>query len=75
MKQWVTGSGPGTLAWGIERGEERPLECMQHAGDVIFVPHRFGHGTINTQASVGIAVEMESACQDAGVIGIPPRWH
>ena len=24
---------------------------------------RFGHGTINTQASVGIAVEMESAYQ------------
>jgi hypothetical protein len=44
---------------------DKPLECMQHAGDIMFVPQRFGHGTINVQESIGIAVEMESGCQDA----------
>ena len=33
---------------------------MQRGGDVIFVPHLFGHGTYTVQESVGIAVEVGS---------------
>ena len=52
----------GTIATGASScgpcdGSLRP--------DIMFVPQRFGHGTINVQESIGIAVEMESGCQDA----------
>lgn len=32
-----------------------PLECEQRAGDVLFVPHLWGHGTVNLEESVGVA--------------------
>jgi hypothetical protein len=45
------------------------LECMQHAGDVIFVPHLWAHGTYNTRQSIGSAVELESSST-----GTAPQW-
>jgi hypothetical protein len=41
----------------------KPLECTQRAGDIIFVPRWFGHGTYNLQATVGVAVEIEPGSQ------------
>ena len=42
----------------LERlGQEPPLECVQEAGDVLYVPCDWGHGVLNLEASVGVAVE------------------
>jgi hypothetical protein len=46
----------------LKRGK-KPLECMQHGGDIIFVPGWWGHGTYTVQDSVGIAVEMSEGMQ------------
>jgi hypothetical protein len=37
------------------------LRCIQHAGDVIFVPSGWAHGVLNLKESVGIAVEFRYA--------------
>ena len=34
-----------------------PLECTQNAGDVLFVPPAWGHAVLNTEPSVGVAIE------------------
>lgn len=52
-KQWLAEDYPNLTP------EQRPLECMQRGGDVIFVPSMFGHGTYTVQESVGVAVELE----------------
>jgi len=45
---------------GVERpGERPPLECVQHAGDVLFVPEDWSHATINLETSVGVATEFD----------------
>ena len=33
-----------------------PLECEQRAGDVLFVPRLWGHGTVNLGEAVGVAI-------------------
>ena len=38
-----------------------PLECEQHAGDVMFVPSFWGHAVINVRTAVGIALEFDHA--------------
>jgi hypothetical protein len=40
--------------------DEFPLECTQHAGDVIFVPSAWGHAVLNIKTSIGFAVEFDS---------------
>ena len=37
----------------------QPLECMQNAGDVLYIPSGWGHATINIDESIGFAVEFE----------------
>ena len=39
-------------------------ECVQHDGDVIFIPESWGHATLNVQASVGVAFELRFDQQD-----------
>ena len=41
-------------------GALRPLECVQEAGDVMFVPDFWGHMILNLRESVGIAGEWET---------------
>jgi hypothetical protein len=55
MKQWIKEEYPKLPP------ERRPLECMQNGGDIIFVPHLYGHGTYTVKAAVGVAVEMANA--------------
>lgn len=48
------------LEW-LRRGQNGtslppPIECIQQAGDVLFVPRLWGHGTINLGESVGVAM-------------------
>ena len=54
FKQWLRDQYPKLP------DEEKPLECMQRAGDVLFVPNLFAHGTYTVQESVGVAVEFNS---------------
>ena len=48
------------LDWYRRRQEAgvRELQCLQHAGDVVFVPAEWGHSTLNIEASVGVAFEL-----------------
>lgn len=34
-----------------------PLECVQEAGDIMYVPTDWGHGVLNLETSVGVATE------------------
>ena len=36
-------------------GQPPALECVQRAGDVLYVPPLWGHGTINLGETVGMA--------------------
>jgi hypothetical protein len=69
-KQWYLSPPPQALystqpaaEWAAERlGEKaRPPEhlfmCVQEAGDVLFVPHGWGHAALNLNTSVGVAIE------------------
>ena len=40
--------------------EQRPLQCTQRAGDVMYVPYAWGHGCFNTQTSFGFATEVDT---------------
>lgn len=45
--------------WWKEVYKNRPdaLECVQHPGDMVFVPDMWGHGVINLRESIGVASE------------------
>jgi len=36
------------------------LECTQRAGDVILVPDKWGHATVNVRESIGVALELQA---------------
>jgi len=40
--------------------EQSAMQCMQQAGDLLYVPLHWGHGTLNIQDGVGIAAEFSS---------------
>jgi hypothetical protein len=42
-----------------ETSENAALYCFQEAGDILFVPNSWGHGTYNAQSSIGIAWEIQ----------------
>jgi ankyrin repeat protein len=48
------GLGPGG-------SDLRPLECVQEAGDVLYVPAGWAHAVLNTEVTVGAAVELSFA--------------
>ena len=54
MRRWVRDFLPKL------KPSEQPLQCTQRSGDLLYVPMMWGHGTLNLQASVGVAVEFES---------------
>lgn len=39
----------------------RPLECIQEAGDIMYVPHSYGHAVLNVEDSVAVAMELNEA--------------
>ena len=50
----------GTLRWMREvlptlPPDQRPLQCMQQAGDLIYVPQGYWHGTINLGETIGVS--------------------
>ena len=34
------------------------ISCVQRAGEVMYVPQKWGHGTINLGVAVGVAVDI-----------------
>ena len=66
MSRWIDREYPklATAKSGGDVGQDsghraKPLECMQRAGDVIYVPGLFAHATYTVQESVGVAVELD----------------
>jgi hypothetical protein len=53
-------------SFGDNTNHYPPLECTQNAGDVMFVPTLWGHATLNTMQSIGVAHEfsVESFCME-----------
>lgn len=45
--------------WWKESYQNAPdaLECVQHSGDLVFVPDMWGHAVVNLRESVGVASE------------------
>lgn len=43
--------------WWKGRSHTRGLECVQHPGDLVFVPDMWGHAVINLRESIGFASE------------------
>jgi len=43
--------------WWKGRSHQKRLECVQHPGDLVFVPDMWGHAVINLRESIGIASE------------------
>ena len=44
--------------WTAEAPNPREMRCIQRAGDVIYVPAGYAHSVTNTEAVVGLAVEL-----------------
>jgi hypothetical protein len=42
------------------------MQCTQYAGDIMFVPTMWAHGTLNTKQTIGVAHEfsVESFCME-----------
>jgi hypothetical protein len=72
-KRWFL-SPPGDAEWSVQPASEfrdslaglasdqhAPIECVQQAGDMLYVPKGWGHSTINIEASVGVAYEFAHA--------------
>lgn len=38
----------------------QPIECVQHAGEVVYVPSMWSHATINLDECIGLAVELDT---------------
>ena len=51
---------------GGDTTTDRPMQCVQKAGDVLYVPALWGHGTLNQQQSIGVAFEisLEPFCME-----------
>eukprot|EP00850_Spirogloea_muscicola_P016123 SM000128S26256 [mRNA] locus=s128:406426:412790:- [translate_table: standard] len=67
--------GPTSLQWWLEvypclRPEDRPLECTQVSGEVIFVPSGWWHCVLNLEDSVAVTQNyvnesnLEAVCRD-----------
>ena len=42
------------------------MQCIQHGGDVLYIPSLWSHATLNRKQSIGVAHEfsVESFCMD-----------
>ena len=69
-EQWVltnhSSSSPSTPASSSAESTTEPFQCVQRAGDIMFVPTLWGHGTLNLHQSIGTAYEfsLESFCME-----------
>mmetsp|Transcript_10934 Transcript_10934/g.11355 ORF Transcript_10934/g.11355 Transcript_10934/m.11355 type:complete len:102 (-) Transcript_10934:61-366(-) len=49
-----------------DKKQYNSLQCHQKSGDVMYVPSLWGHGTLNTKQSIGVAHEfsIEDVCME-----------
>ncbi len=40
---------------------QQQLECVQHAGDIIYVPSGWSHSTLNVDECIGHAIEFDTS--------------
>lgn len=55
------------------KGANAPLQCVQQPGDLVYVPARWGHTTLNLGPTVGVAVgfRTDDAERSKLVLGVP----
>ena len=52
-------SGDDNLLYNL-KDTKVTIQCTQEAGDILYIPSLWGHGTVNLQQSVGVAMEVMS---------------
>jgi ribosomal protein L16 Arg81 hydroxylase len=55
---WSAKPAAAWLAEDYLQLEDPPIELIQEAGDVVFVPADWGHGVVNLEDSLAVAVEV-----------------
>lgn len=50
---------PGDREMGSVTEGGKELRCVQEAGDMVYVPERWGHGVVNLAASIAVAEEFD----------------
>lgn len=56
VAQWLRDAEP---EWH-RNNTNRPLQCVQRPGDVLYVPRDWGHGVVNLDNTIGVATEFNS---------------
>ena len=64
MQKYLTSNS--TVNGNVEDLYYSALQCTQYAGDIMYVPTLWAHGTLNTKQSIGVAHEfsVESFCME-----------
>ena len=57
VSHWYTNMTSSKVLSGRTR---TPYQCTQRAGDIVFVPTLWAHGTFNVQQSIGVAHEFST---------------
>ena len=52
---------------GMYRGDPTALECVQHSGDVVFVPDMWGHAVISLRESIGVASQFTHGASEFSI--------
>ncbi len=55
------------------REEDKPLECIQYAGEMVYIPEMWDHATINIGQSIGIAGQLQKGETPENKYGIIAR--
>jgi hypothetical protein len=65
-----------SLLWDSESpSANKPLQCMQHAGDIIYVPRDWGHGVLNVQSTVGVRTHTRAHTHSLSPNGVRHPHH
>ena len=58
-RQWFADVLPGLAKGAIGAGGAEVVQCVQRAGEALFVPAGWGHAVLNMKPSIGFAAEFE----------------
>jgi hypothetical protein len=59
ISKWVSEDWPTIAGRTLDAQRAGVAQCMQEAGDAVFVPQSWGHAVFNTAPSVGVAYEFD----------------
>jgi hypothetical protein len=57
IAEWVTNEEVATSYLLGRQGADAAIQCTQLAGDLMYVPYEWGHGVLNLEPSIGVAIE------------------